>query len=102
VPHISRRHSASLVLGGDALVQFAPRGFAGDNGEAALAEVDPGAVFAVKVKFGFPLGYVRTMATEAFVGEDGADAAVELYYTRKSVGINGERYQKSTGGPTSH
>ncbi len=52
-------------------------GVAGDEGVAALAEFDGGAGFDIEAEFGFAVGGVGAVAGEAFIGEDGADVAVE-------------------------
>ncbi len=83
--HIGGGHAEGFVLGGDAADDFGMVGVAGDEGVLGVAEFDGIAGFGVEAEFGFTIGGVGAVAGEAFVGEDGADVAVEL------DGLGGER-----------
>ena len=74
---IGRGHAARGVGRGDAGEQDAGGGVAFDDGVAAAAEVGFGEFLAVEAEGDLLERGVRAVAGEAFVGEDGADVAVE-------------------------
>jgi hypothetical protein len=71
------RHVIVLVRGGQTLEEIALVRFAGDNKGFAFGRLE-GAVLGVDAVLGFALLVVGAVASEALLGEDGADVAGEI------------------------
>ena len=71
------RHAARGSGGGDALVEEAVGGLAGDDGGAVFAELE-GGFLVVEAEVGHAGVGVGAVALEAVVGEEGADFALEV------------------------
>src|SRR2546426_2898707 len=72
------RHPNSIGLGTDLLIQFALRGFSGNN-DVVAAPVSERALFGIKPQARRPLLLIRPMAGKAIVRKDGTNLAVKIH-----------------------
>ena len=77
LPGVRRRHALGRVGMGHTPNQFARIGVARNDGRPSISLFVRGPVADVQAEIGFPRGGVGTVASEAIVGEDRPDIAIE-------------------------